>query len=118
MGALAVHVATIARRRYPVHAVADQFVGHVNDMENLVLALARHVSDLLISRNVLSRKRIQRIDAVAEELHRRLVVVARDVRSTQGSTTGVDITLLGQLYERFADHAVQIGLHVVRLSGG
>jgi phosphate transport system protein len=109
MGALAAHIATIARRRYPARAVSDAFTKNAIDMDALVLALAGHVCDLLLSRNTPSQKHIHYFEAVVQELQRRLVAVLREAGPTQRATAGVDITLLSQLYERFADHALQIG---------
>jgi phosphate transport system protein len=46
-------------------------------------------------------------------LHKHLFTVLLDKEWTHGVAAAVDLALLGRFYERFADHAVQIGRRVV-----
>ena len=48
-----------------------------------------------------------------DQLHEQLFNVLMDTEWRHGVATAVDITLLGRFYERFADHAVEIGRRVV-----
>jgi phosphate transport system protein len=48
-----------------------------------------------------------------DALQKHLFTVLMDKRWTHGVAAAVDVTLLGRFYERFADHAVQIGRRVV-----
>ena len=51
-------------------------------------------------------------DAVDAE-HRRLFTLLIDHKWQDGVCSAVDVALLGRYYERFADHAVEIGRRVV-----
>jgi phosphate transport system protein len=48
-----------------------------------------------------------------DELHRHLFTILMDRDWKHGVTAAVDVTLLGRFYERFADHAVEIGRRVI-----
>jgi phosphate transport system protein len=47
------------------------------------------------------------------ELHQRLLTLLTEKDSPRGAASAVDVALLGRFYERFADHAVEIGRHVI-----
>ena len=48
------------------------------------------------------------------DLHRQLFTVLMDDRAWKyGIPAAVDVALLGRFYERFADHAVEVGRRVV-----
>jgi phosphate transport system protein len=48
-----------------------------------------------------------------DHLHRHVFSVLMDTQWKHGVAAVVDVTLLGRYYERFADHAVEIGRRVV-----
>ena len=49
-----------------------------------------------------------------DDLHRQLFTVLMDDRAWKhGIPDAVDVALLGRFYERFADHAVEVGRRVV-----
>ncbi|GBE66477.1 phosphate-specific transport system accessory protein PhoU [Mycobacterium sp. MFM001] len=108
MGELAVRVAEIARRRHPGHAVADQVSGPVADMGSLAAAQARTAQEALLSGEPRTPVHALHDHGVMKELHRRLLIALIDK-----GRTGVDVALLGCLYERFSDHAVHIARHVI-----
>jgi PhoU domain len=54
---------------------------------------------------------IRHEDDAMDELHRHLFTVLMEWK--HGVAAAVDITLLGRFYERFADHAVEVGRRVV-----
>ena len=53
-----------------------------------------------------------------DDLHRHLFSLLMDREWKYGVAAAVDVTLLGRYYERFADHAVEIGRRVVFLVTG
>ncbi len=53
-----------------------------------------------------------------DDLHRHLFTVLMDREWKHGVAAAVDVTLLGRFYERFADHAVEVGRRVVFLVTG
>ncbi|BCO37374.1 phosphate transport system regulatory protein PhoU [Mycobacterium heckeshornense] len=113
MGGLAVHVAKIARRRHPRHAVPAEVSGHIADMGAFAVALSDGARDVLLSRDPRQAARIRHDDDAMDELHRQLLAVLMDRAWAHGVGTAVDVTLLGRFYERFADHAVEIARRVV-----
>jgi phosphate transport system protein len=48
-----------------------------------------------------------------DNLHRQLFTVLMDHDEWKHGTAAVDVALLGRFYERFADHAVEVGRRVV-----
>lgn len=57
-------------------------------------------------------------DDAMDELHKNLFAVLLGDDWPYGVETAIDATLLGRFYERFADHAVNVGEHVVYLITG
>ncbi len=57
-------------------------------------------------------------DEAMDDLHRHLFSLLMDREWKYGVAAAVDVTLLGRYYERFADHAVEIGRRVVFLVTG
>lgn len=113
MGALALHVAKIARRRHPVHAVPEEVNGYFAEMGRIAVELGNSAKEVVISRDPEEAAKIRRDDDAMDELHRHLFTVLMDKKWAHGVASAVDITLLGRFYERFADHAVEIGRRVV-----
>ena len=48
-----------------------------------------------------------------DDIHTQLLTVLMDREWKYGVPAAVDIVLLGRFYERFADHAVEVGRRVV-----
>lgn len=113
MGGLALHVAKIARRRHPVHAVPEEVNGYFAEMGRIAVELGNSAKDVVISRDPEEAAKIRRDDDAMDELHRHLFTVLMDKKWVHGVASAVDITLLGRFYERFADHAVEIGRRVI-----
>jgi phosphate transport system protein len=114
MGALAVHVAKIARRRHPQHAVPDEVSGLFGEMGRVAVQLATIAREVLETRDPDKAARIRAQDDAMDNLHRQLFTVLMDGREWQyGIPAAVDVALLGRFYERFADHAVEVGRRVV-----
>ena len=113
MGALAVHVAKIARREYPRHAVPAEVRGHFADMAKVAIALGDSANEVLKSRDPREAARLHEQDDAMDELYRRLFTVLIDRDWDHSVSLGVETALLGRFYERFADHAVEIGRQVI-----
>jgi phosphate transport system protein len=113
MGALALHVAKIARRRHPAHAVPEEVNGFFAEMGRVAVELGNSAKEVVLSRDPEAAAKIRRDDDVMDELHRHLFSVLMDKKWVHGVESAVDITLLGRFYERFADHAVEIGRRVI-----
>ena len=113
MGALALHVAKIARRRHPQHALPEEVNGYFAEMGRLAVDLAGSARDVLLSRDPDKARAIREDDDAMDDLHRHLFSVMMDREWPHGVAAAVDVTLLGRFYERFADHAVEIARRVV-----
>lgn len=113
MGGLALHVAKIARRRHPSHVLPDEVRDHFAEMGRVAVQLGQSAKDVVLSRDSQRAADISREDDAMDQLHQRLFGVLMDSEWNHGVAAAVDITLLGRFYERFADHAVEIGRRVV-----
>jgi phosphate transport system protein len=117
-GVLARHVATVARRRHPAHAVPQDLRPTILEMGQLAQRLMAQAADVLITQDVDAALRLEQDDDRMDELHRMIFHHLMDDRWHHGVETAVDVTLVGRYYERFADHAVSIARRVVYLVTG
>lgn len=113
MGGLALHVAKIARRRHPGHALPEEVNGYFAEMGRVAVELGNTAKEVVLSGDAERAARICAEDEAMDELHRHLFRVMVDREWKHGVASAVDVTLLGRFYERFADHAVEIGRRVV-----
>lgn len=113
MGALALHVAKIARRRHPRHALPEEVNGYFAEMGRIAVDLGNSAREVLISRDPDQARLIREEDDAMDDLHRHLFSVMMDREWKYGVAAAVDVTLLGRFYERFADHAVEISRRVI-----
>jgi phosphate transport system protein len=113
MGALALHVAKIARRRHPQHALPEEVNGYFSEMGRVAVELGNSAQEVLLSRDPEKAARIREEDDAMDDLHRHLFSVLMDREWRHGVAAAVDVTLLGRFYERFADHAVEVARRVI-----
>jgi phosphate transport system protein len=113
MGALAVHVAKIARHRHPHHAVPAEVEGCFAEMGRVAVELATRAQEVLRSHDPDKAAGLRGDDDVMDNLYRDLLTVVMDRNWAHGVPAAVDAAFLGRFYERFADHAVEIGRRVV-----
>jgi phosphate transport system protein len=113
MGALALHVAKIARRRHPQHALPQEVRGYCAEMGRVAVELATSAQEVLLSRDPRKAACLREADDAMDTLHRRLFAAVSDHAWTHDVTAAVDATLLGRFYERFADHAVEVARGVI-----
>lgn len=113
MGALAVHVAKIVRQRYPEHVLPAEIEGYFAEMGRVAVELASSAQEVLLTGDPGKAARIREQDDAMDELHRQLFNRLMDSEWKHGVPAAVDVALLGRFYERFADHAVEVGRRVV-----
>jgi phosphate transport system protein len=113
MGALAVHVATISRLRHPDCALPDDVRASFAEMGARSVQLARTAREVLLTSDSGKAGRLQEEDDAVDAEHRHLFTLLIDHKWQDGVCSAVDVALLGRYYERFADHAVEIGRRVV-----
>jgi phosphate transport system protein len=115
-GDLALHVAKVARRRYPVSAVPRQLRSTILEMGQVAQRLMTKCGDVITRRNVELANELESDDDVMDDLHRRIFGLI--LEHQLDLETAIDITLVGRYYERFGDHAVSIARRVVYLVTG
>jgi phosphate transport system protein len=113
MGGLAAHIAKIARRRFPNHAVPTETEGYFAEMGRVAVALGTGASDVLSSRDPSKAAQIRRDDVAMDDLRRQTLTALVSPEWEHGVAAAVDLALLGRFYERFADHAVEIARRVI-----
>ncbi len=118
MGALALHVAKIARRRHPQHALPEEVNGYFAEMGRVAVELSRSAQEVLETLDPEKASRIREEDDAMDDLHRHLFTVLMDKDWKYGVTAAVDVTLLSRFYERFADHAVEVARRVIFTATG
>ena len=118
MGALAGHIATIARFRYPESAVPESMRETFSEMGALDIALGKRLTELLRNTDVDLARTIQSEDARVDELHRLVFEMVLSPEWTEDAMHTVDVTLASRYHERFADHVVDISAKVAYLTTG
>ncbi|MFI6824719.1 phosphate signaling complex protein PhoU [Micromonospora sp. NPDC050187] len=118
MGDLADHVAKTALRRHPSPAVPAELRPIFTDMAEIADRMAGKIASVLADPDADLAAELDRDDDAMDDLHRSLFGVLLDEAWPYGVETAIDATLLGRFYERFADHAVNAGEHVVYLVTG
>lgn len=113
MGALALHVAKIARRRHPRHTLPEEVNGYFAEMGRVAVELGNIAQEVLLTRDPEKAARLRDEDDAMDDLHKHLFIVLMDREWRHGVSAAVDVTLLGRFYERFADHAVEVGRRVI-----
>lgn len=113
MGALAVHVADISRLRHPDCALPEDVRACFAQMGDQAVGLARAAEEVLVSRDPDAAARLRDEDDAIDAAHRHLFTLLLDRPWDDGVCSAVDVALLGRYYERFADHAVEIGKRVI-----
>ena len=114
MGALAVHVAKIVRRRHPQHALPDEVYDCFCEMGTVAVELGNSAQEVLMPGDAQKAARLSEEDDELDDLHRHLFSVLMDHDGWKhGIPAAIDVALLGRFYERFADHAVEVGRRVV-----
>jgi phosphate transport system protein len=113
MGTLALHVAKLARRRHPHHALPEEVNGYFAEMGRVAVELGNSAQEVLLSHDPEKAARIREEDDAMDDLHQHLFTVLMDREWKHGVAAAVDVTLLGRFYERFADHAVEVARRVI-----
>ena len=113
MGDLAVHVAKVARLRYPECAVPDELRENVARMGVVAEEMVQAAGDILARRDLDEALELERQDEEMDLLRRSQFRVLLNDDWTHGVESAVDVALLGRYYERIADHAVSVATRVV-----
>lgn len=117
-GDMAVHIARLARRRFPNRAVPPDLHDPIWQMGSAANTMVDKVTGVIRTRDLTLALELETDDDVIDELHKHLLrtMLAADWR--HGVDTAIDLALAGRYYERFADHVVSVARQVVYLVTG
>jgi len=118
MGDLALHVAKVARLRYPFAAVPAEARDVLAQMGEVAGSLVRNVGEAVDGRDVELAQAIEAEDDSMDALRRKLFTLVLSPRWAHGTEAAIDMTLLGRYYERYADHAVAVARRVTYIATG
>jgi len=118
MGDLAIHVAKVARLRFPASAVPAQLRSTILEMGQVAERIVAKAGSVIASRDVPTALELEQDDDEMDRLHRTLFAIILDDNWQHGVEAAIDMTLLSRYYERFADHAVSVARRVVYLVTG
>jgi phosphate transport system protein len=118
MGDLALHVAKVARMRYPSCAVPDDVRGTIAEMGEVALSIVDKTKRVLEGQDLELAEQLEREDDAMDLLHRRLFAHLLSDDWAHGVEPAIDITLIGRYYERYADHAVSVARQTIYLVTG
>jgi phosphate transport system protein len=118
MGDLAEHVAKVARMRFPDSAVPQELRPIFLEAGKVAETLVAKTATVIATLDVDGAVELESDDDLMDDLHRQLFRAVLSDSWTHGMEAGIDMTLLGRYYERFADHAVSVARRVVYLVTG
>jgi phosphate transport system protein len=118
MGDLALHVAKIARLRFPEAAVPEEARDVIAQMGQVAEILVHKVGDVVEGRDTELAKEIEAEDDSMDALRRKLFTLVLSPRWAHGTEAAIDMTLLGRYYERYADHAVAVARRMIFIVTG
>ncbi len=118
MGDLAVHVAKIARMRYPEQAVPASIRPNFERLCRIAEDMTGMATAMLEKRSVSAAESMAQYDEEADELRSQQFDVILSDEWADGVQAAVDVALLGRYVERIADHAVLIASRVVFIVTG
>jgi phosphate transport system protein len=118
MGDLALHVAKVARMRYPSCAVPDEVRDTIADMGEVAQRIVTKTRQVLEGQDVELAVELERDDDKMDALHRTLFSMLLSDDWEHGIEPAIDITLIGRYYERYADHAVSVARQTIYLVTG
>jgi phosphate transport system protein len=118
MGDLAMHVAKIARLRYPDNAVPAEVRDVISQMGEVARSLVHKVADVVDGRDVALAQAVEAEDDSMDALRRKLFAVVLSTHWAHGTEAAIDVTLLGRYYERYADHAVSVARRTIFIVTG
>src|SRR3954463_6807733 len=118
MGDLALHVAKIARLRFPDMAVPEEARDVILQMGEVARSLVQKVGEVVEGRDISLAQAIEAEDDSMDALRRKLFTLVLSPRWSQGTEAAIDMTLLGRYYERYADHAVAVARRMIFIVTG
>jgi phosphate transport system protein len=118
MGDLATHVARTTLPYHPRPTVPADLRALFVQIGRAADEMVTKAAEVLAAPDAEAATELERDDDTMDDLHRRLLSAILDRKPALDVTMGVQLVLLARFYERFADHAVNVGQRVAfRLTG-
>ena len=118
MGALALHVAKIARRRHPQHALPEEVNGYFAEMGRVAVELGNAAQEELMSRDPEKAAQIRDEDEAMDDLHRHLFTVLMD-KEWKDAPRGSFVLVPGGMTHTFQNRSdARAGLLNIGVPGG
>lgn len=118
MGDLAVHVAKVARLRYPTPAVPDVLVPTIEAMARAADEMIASAANIVATYDLHAAVELEASDDEMDMLRRSMFRILLGDDWVAGVEPAVDLALLGRYYERIGDHAVSMARRIVFLVTG
>ncbi len=108
----AVHIAEVARRRYPTSAIPPQLRDTFARMGDAAERIARKTGDVISTNDVELCRELESDDDEIDSLHRQLFSALLEGEWKGALESVIDAILCGRYYERLADHLVLVARRV------
>ena len=118
MGDMAVHVAKVAKMRYPASAVPAELVPTMRRAAEVASAMVGELTTIVAERDLDAVAALEAQDEEMDQLRRQQFRIILSDSWSHGVEPAIDLALLGRYYERIADHAVTLARRIVYLVTG
>ena len=118
VGDSAVHIAKVARRRYPASVIPVELRATILEMGQAATRIAVKAGTVIATRDLALAAQLLADDDTIDDLHASLFGTLLDGTWDHGVEAAIDLALLGRYYERLADHAVSVSHAVTYLVTG
>ena len=118
VGDYAVHIAKVARRRYPASVIPVELRATILEMGQAATRIAVKAGTVIATRDLALAAQLLADDDTIDDLHASLFASLLDGNWEHGVEAAIDLALLGRYYERLADHAVSVSHAVTYLVTG
>jgi phosphate transport system protein len=118
MGDHALHVAKVARRRYPDPAIPRELRSTVLEMGQVAQQIVEKAGSVIAGRDVSLALELESDDDVMDDYQKKLFTRLLSDERRYSVEAAIDVTLCGRYYERYADHAVSVAKRLVFLVTG
>jgi len=118
MGDLSVHIAKVARLRYPTKAVPAVMEPVLAEMAKTADEMIASAAEIVETRDVHAAQELEQSDDEMDRLRQSMFRTLLSDDWSEGVEPAIDMALLGRYYERIGDHAVSLARRIVFLVTG
>jgi phosphate transport system protein len=118
VGDYAVHIAKVAKRRYPANVIPVELRATILEMGQAATRIAVKAGTVIATRDLALAAQLLADDDTIDDLHASLFTTLLSGDWDHGVEAAIDLALLGRYYERLADHAVSVSHAVTYLVTG